>query len=123
MYAEMKKPKENKSRAVANSVTQKKSNGGQGFGFVDNRPEALSQLKMQFQKNRLGEQQKESGLQSDLMSTPTLQRLTIAYTAADLGHPPLVPPAFADQVVHLIVYQRAGIPNGVKAAVDGLNYT
>ncbi|MCL1128027.1 hypothetical protein L2764_27180, partial [Shewanella surugensis] len=34
-------PKENKSRAVANSIGQKKSNGKQGFSFVDNRPNAV----------------------------------------------------------------------------------
>ncbi|NRD74766.1 hypothetical protein HQQ94_16385 [Shewanella sp. VB17] len=37
MYEQIEKPKENKSRAVANSVAQKKSNGKQGVGFVDNR--------------------------------------------------------------------------------------
>lgn len=37
MYAQVEKSKENKSRAVANLTTQKKSNGKQGFGFVDNR--------------------------------------------------------------------------------------
>ncbi len=42
------KPNENSfptSRAVANSVVQKKSNGKQGFGFVDNRPEAIIKRK------------------------------------------------------------------------------
>ena len=37
MYAQVEKSKENKSRAVANSVTQRESNMKQGFGFVDNR--------------------------------------------------------------------------------------
>jgi hypothetical protein len=37
MYVQIEKPKENKSRTVANSVGQKKSNVRQGFGFVDNR--------------------------------------------------------------------------------------
>ena len=46
MYTQVEKSKENKSRAVANSVTQKKSNVKQGFGFVDNRPEALTQRKL-----------------------------------------------------------------------------
>ena len=40
MFEQVEKPKENKSRAVANSVTQKKSDVKQGFGFVDNRSEA-----------------------------------------------------------------------------------
>lgn len=43
MYAQVDKSKENKSRAVANSVAQKKSNRKQGFGFVDNRPEVINQ--------------------------------------------------------------------------------
>lgn len=47
MYEQVEKPKENKSRAVANSVGLKKSNGRQGFGFVDNRPESIAQRKMQ----------------------------------------------------------------------------
>lgn len=46
MYAQVEKPKENKSRAVANSVAQKKNSVKQGFGFVDNRPEALVQRKL-----------------------------------------------------------------------------
>ncbi len=50
MYAQVEKPKRNsfstkrqESRAVANSVTQKKSGGKQSFGFVDNRSEAMVQ--------------------------------------------------------------------------------
>lgn len=43
MYEQVEKPKENKSKAVANSVTQKKRDLKQGFRFVDNRPEAASQ--------------------------------------------------------------------------------
>jgi hypothetical protein len=47
MYDQVEKSKENKSRAVANSVAQKKSKVKQGFGFVDNRPEAVAQRKLQ----------------------------------------------------------------------------
>jgi len=47
MYKQVEKQKENKSRAVANSVAQKKSNVNQGFGFVDNRTEAIKQLNLQ----------------------------------------------------------------------------
>ena len=54
MYTQVEKPKTNtsragwqKSRAVANSVAQMKNNGKQGFGFVDNRPEAIAQRKLQ----------------------------------------------------------------------------
>lgn len=43
MYAQMEKSKENKSRAVANSVAQQKSSVKQGFGFVNNRAESIAQ--------------------------------------------------------------------------------
>jgi hypothetical protein len=46
MYARVEKSKENKSRAVANSVAQKKSNVKQGFGFANNRPEVVTQKKL-----------------------------------------------------------------------------
>jgi hypothetical protein len=47
MYAQVDKPKENKSRAVANSVAQKKSNVKQGFGLVDNRLESKEIIQLQ----------------------------------------------------------------------------
>ena len=47
MYEQVEKPKENKSRAIANTVTQKKSYAKQGIGFVNNRPEAVAQRKIQ----------------------------------------------------------------------------
>lgn len=43
MYAQVEKPKEKKSRAIANSFAQKKSRGKQGYRFVDNRPEVITQ--------------------------------------------------------------------------------
>lgn len=45
MYAQVEKPKENKSRTVTNSVDQKKSNVKQGFGIVDNRTIQVKQRK------------------------------------------------------------------------------
>lgn len=47
MYEQVEKPKENKSRASANSVAQKKNSAKQNFGFVDNRPESVVQRKLQ----------------------------------------------------------------------------
>lgn len=51
MYEQLEKPKENKSRTVVKSVTQKKSNGKQGFGFVDNRPEGIAERIKQLKSN------------------------------------------------------------------------
>jgi len=49
MYEKVEKPKENKSRAVANTITQNKSNGKQSF--VDNRTEIAVQRKLQVISN------------------------------------------------------------------------
>lgn len=46
MYAQVEKPKENKSKAVANSATQKKGHVKQDIGFVDNRSIGLRQKKI-----------------------------------------------------------------------------
>lgn len=45
MYAQVEKSKENKSRAVANSVAQKKNNDQHTLGFIDNRPKGIAQRK------------------------------------------------------------------------------
>lgn len=47
MYAQVEKPKENRSRPFVNSVAQKKSVSRQGFGFVDNRTEAIHLRQLQ----------------------------------------------------------------------------
>lgn len=47
MYAQVEKPKKKKSKAVANSITQKRSAVKHGIGFVDNRPKFVAQKKMQ----------------------------------------------------------------------------
>jgi hypothetical protein len=47
MYEQVAKPKENKSQAVSNVVSQKQSAEESTFQFVDNRPEAVAQRKLQ----------------------------------------------------------------------------
>ena len=44
MYLQVDRAKENESRAVANDIGQKRSNGKQDFGFVDNRSESKSYI-------------------------------------------------------------------------------
>ncbi|TAJ12221.1 hypothetical protein DMA11_13805 [Marinilabiliaceae bacterium JC017] len=46
MYSQTERPKENKSRVVANEVGQRKSSEGQGVAFVDNRVEAVTQRRL-----------------------------------------------------------------------------
>ncbi|NET44629.1 hypothetical protein [Okeania sp. SIO2B3] len=47
MYTQVEKTKENNSKAITNSVMQKKSSNTHTFQFVDNRPEAVTQRKLQ----------------------------------------------------------------------------
>ena len=51
MFSKIEIPKVIKHRSVANSPVQKKSNTKQVFGFVDNRPEAIGQRKLQEMEN------------------------------------------------------------------------
>ena len=55
MHLQMEMPKENKSRSVANTVNQNKSNDKQGFGFVNNRPEVIAQKEIQLESISLNE--------------------------------------------------------------------
>ena len=64
MYEQIKKPKENKSRAAVNSVPQKESNVKQGFGFVDNR-----------QPHKASVQRKLNGKQRVSSTTDVIQRM------------------------------------------------
>lgn len=64
MYEQVEKPKENKSRVVTNSVTQKRSNGRKGFSFVDNRPEVIAQRKLQEKANNSSQAKQAAQLQA-----------------------------------------------------------
>lgn len=64
MYEQVEKPKGNRSRTVANSVAQKKSYVKQGFGFVDNRPEAIAQRKLINMVNSSLQEEQTSQLQA-----------------------------------------------------------
>lgn len=51
MYKQVEKPKEYKSQSVTNTVFQKQSFGVSTFQFMDNRPEAIAQRKLQEKMN------------------------------------------------------------------------
>ncbi|SHO56646.1 hypothetical protein [Vibrio quintilis] len=72
MYVQIEKPKDNKSRLVTNSVVQKKSNSKQDFGFVDNRPDAIVQRKLQGMENN--NRQKHQPKAKSILSNIKIQR-------------------------------------------------
>lgn len=65
MHAQVEKSKENRSRAAANSVAQKKSDARQGLEFVDNRLETRETAQRQA-KLRSGEHNRQSLLVTQL---------------------------------------------------------
>ena len=64
MYAQVVKPKENKSLSVDNAVSQKQGNVGSVFQFVDNRPEAIAQRKLQDMANNSPQSKQATRLQA-----------------------------------------------------------
>lgn len=54
------KTQENKSQAAANSLTKQKSNGNATFQFVDNRPETITQRKLQEMANYYSSNKQQS---------------------------------------------------------------
>ena len=51
MHTHADKTQENKSQSVANEIPQMQSGGASTFQFVDNRPEAVAQRKLQGMAN------------------------------------------------------------------------
>lgn len=71
MHAQVEKTKENKSKAAANNVAQKKSNVKQGFGFVDNRPGSFVQKHLvELVNNSSGPIQRQVNVYLQSSSTP-----------------------------------------------------
>ncbi len=87
MYAQVEKPKENKSRAVANSVAQKKPGEKQGFGFVDNRPEAVAQRKLHELAKNSPQVKQTAQLQAMAVDSSAQQRHPIQKVESNTGLP------------------------------------
>lgn len=92
MREQTEKRKESKSRAVANSITQKKNNVKQGFGFVDNRPAAVAQTKLSemanssLQISRLSAFQELVNDSSQTKQVAQLQEMAEQYSASPEQH-------------------------------------
>lgn len=75
MYAQVEKPKDNKSRAIANNLAQKRSTVKQGFGFVDNRPEAITKREFREIKNNSSQTIKTINTSNSIQNTQPVQCL------------------------------------------------
>lgn len=72
-YADKKQ--ENKSQTVANEVSQKTSNSESTFQFVDNRPEAVAQIKLQEMANNSPQVQQLKTIQLEKKKKSNVPRL------------------------------------------------
>lgn len=104
MYKQVEKPKENKSRAVDNSVAQKKSYVRQGFGFVDNHPVAIAQRKLQDLANISPKDRQ------------TVQLKSIEDNRSVQGHPP--------EILGRVIQKKenkTGLPDNLKSGIENLS--
>ncbi|WGH75719.1 hypothetical protein P8625_00725 [Tenacibaculum tangerinum] len=84
-YGQIEKPKGHQSQSVADAVTQKMSTTGNGVGLVDNRPEVVSQRRMQILFNnsiaqsvqKKGSNMRNKDLDSPIIGTRVSQRKII----------------------------------------------
>lgn len=81
MYTQTEKSKRNsfptdkpESQAVANSVTRKKTIVTQGFGFMDSRPETITQRKLQVMANNSASKQAPIQMLTAIAYNPAYQR-------------------------------------------------
>ena len=84
MYAQVEKSKENKSRAVANSVGQRENRGQQGFGLVDNRPESKSIEILQCKTKKYSSLVPQRNSTENLLKS-TIQRFAVTGAEPDIS--------------------------------------
>jgi hypothetical protein len=80
------KKQENKSQSVGNKNIQKQSGGESTFLFVDNRPEAIAQRKLQAIANNSPQVKQAAQLQTTADSSLQVQHLQSIQRIADRGH-------------------------------------
>lgn len=85
MYAQVEKPKENKCRAIANSVTQKRNKVKQGVSFVDNSPQVVVQRKITKQpKGVKVSPPKQAPVQRHIVNQNEIEGLTADFDSSNL---------------------------------------
>jgi hypothetical protein len=87
MYEQVEKPKENKSQSVSNGISQMQSSGGSTFQFVDNRPEAIAQRKLQEMANNSHQAKQVTQLQAMAESHSAQQQNPIQKKENNTGLP------------------------------------
>lgn len=79
MNTHAEKTQENKSQAVANGFSQKQSSSESTFQFVDNRPEAIAQRKLQEMANNNPQLKQLKAIQEMANNSNALQRKVVQF--------------------------------------------
>jgi len=98
MYAQVEKIEERKSRAVTQSVSQKKRHEKQSFGFVDNRSETIAQRKLQDSIGRAATRELGAGERGGSINNQRLQNHLASNTTQLMSSARTVAAADKDQL-------------------------
>ncbi len=93
------KTQENKSQSLANEISQKQSGGESTFQFVDNRPEAIVQRKLQAMADNYSTQQQNP-----------IQKKAVAVT-----------PASEAPTSEVVGKNNTGLPDNLKSGIENLS--
>lgn len=114
MYAQVEKPKENKSIVVANAVSQRQNSSDSTFRFVDNRPEAFQTRKLRELTNNSSQAIQLKALQD--MANNSLQAKQMAQMLAMADN-------YSSKKQPLIQKKEnhTGLPGNLKSGIENLS--
>lgn len=107
------KTQENKSQSVTNGESQLQSGGESTFQFVDNRPEAVAQRKLQEMANNSSQISQLRGFQAMANNSPQAQLTTQLQSMAD-NHSAQQQPIQKKE-------NNTGLPDNLKSGIENLS--
>jgi hypothetical protein len=113
MNAHADKTQKNKYQSVANAVSKKQSSGESVFQFVDNRPEAITQKKLQEIANNSSEVRQLRAIQEMANNSPKSEQATQLQTMA-VNHSPQQQPIQKKK-------NNKGLPDYLKSGTENFS--
>ncbi|MCI4671743.1 MAG: DUF4157 domain-containing protein [Bacteroidia bacterium] len=108
------KSQEKKSQSVANTVSQKKSSGDSTLQFVDNRPEAIAQRKLQEMTNNSSRVSQLRAFQEIADNSPQVKQAAQLQEMADNYSAKLHQPTQKKE-------NNTGLPDNLKTGIENLS--
>jgi hypothetical protein len=108
------KTQENKSQSVSNETSQKQGGGESTFQFVDNRPEAVEQLKLQEMANSSPQVSQLKAFQVMVNNSPQAKQVTQLQAMADNHSAQRYQPIQMNE-------NNTGLPDNLKTGMENLS--